>query len=166
MKQEALDCFPYREDLWEYLPQKRPNLGKFNQFKIFFYSDKKHKDAQNRGSLHTTSVLKKFCKVSFHLSPVTTEISVLRSNAQKPNKSIYQYVTMATAEPFSIFLCMVWVNMFAYDRNWPQAKLMMDQVLFFIMAPERSAVLLTLSNLPKFPDQTGRTRRHRKVFRA
>ena len=56
--------------------------------------------------------------------------------------------------------------MFAYDRNWPQAKLMMHQVLFFIMAPERSAVLLTLSNLPKFLDQTGRTRRHRKVFRA
>ena len=46
-----------------------------------------------------------------------------RINAQKPNKNTHQYATMATAESISIFLYMVWVNMFAYDHN-----LLQDQI--------------------------------------
>ena len=30
---------------------------------------------------------------------------------------------MATAEPISILLCMVWVNMFACDHNVPQDQI-------------------------------------------
>ena len=57
-------------------------------FKNFFLWQKTAR-SQNWGSLHTTSVLKWFCRVSFHLSSVTIEISVLRSNALKPNKSVH-----------------------------------------------------------------------------
>ena len=45
-------------DLWEDLPQKRPNFWKFNAQNFFSQNKIKQKEAQNLSSLHTTSVLK------------------------------------------------------------------------------------------------------------
>ena len=74
---------------------------------------------------------------------------MLEGKALTPNKSIQQYVTMATAEPIIMFLCMVWVNMFAYDHNLPQNQ-MGDQKLFRISYHLNNTIHL-VSTVPPNP---------------
>ena len=93
--------------------RKRPNFGKFN-FQLFFLLQKTE-DSQKLEFIAHNKCIEVILPGFFSSSISTTELSVLRS--------IHQYVTMATQEPISIFLCMVWVNMFAYDHNLPQDQI-------------------------------------------
>ena len=101
--------------------KKRPNFGKFNIQNVFLWQ-KTERSPKLRFIKHnkcTEVILPGFSSPSLSHNWAISA----RSNALKPNKSIHQHVTMATAERIGILLCMVWVNIFAYDHNLPQDQI-------------------------------------------
>ena len=68
--------FPYRQDLWKELPQKRPNLGKFNIQKLFSLTKNRKKPKIEALCTQQVYWSNSACFYFFHLPSITNELLV------------------------------------------------------------------------------------------